>query len=409
MSVLKRSILFKIWKFPQLSETFIVNQVVLAIKLGYEVRILVEEVTDITVNADINLFENYKLQEKIIVEDYKIPNQKLKRIFKAAWLLMKNVFLLPHLIKYHKNSGKKGLLPFYEFFFYKHFRDIDTIHIQFGTNKHPVDIMKKIGYLKSRLIVSFHGHDLYFPINNIIPNNGFYNRLFETADYLVANTAFLKEKLLAISAPEEKIEIIPVPVNTSIFNPNRDGNKNEKLRLITVGRLDELKGQKYGIQAVKLLLIKGYSVDYIIAGTGDKENELESLIEELDLTRNVFLHGKISPSEVPQFLKDSDIFLMTSVTNSKGMEESQGLVIAEAQACGLPVVAFDTGGVKYTLIDGKTGFLCKEKDIDAFSEKIQLLFENFELRTKMSENAVTFVKSYYSENSVIKKWEKLYG
>ncbi len=409
MFVLKKSILFKIWKFPQLSETFIVNQIVLAIKLGYEVYILVEEVTDITGNANINLFEDYKLQDKIIVENYKLPNQKSKRILKAAWFLTKNVFLLPHLIKYYKNSGKKGLLPVYEFFFYKHFRDFDIIHIQFGTNKHPVDIMKKTGYLKSRIIVSFHGHDLYFPINKTIPNNGYYDRLFETADYLVANTTFLKEKLLAINAPEEKIEIIPVPVNTGLFIPKVKVSKNKKLRLITVGRLDELKGQEYGIQAVNLLLKKGFSVEYTIAGTGLNEGKLKNIIEKLDLTRNVFLKGKILPSEVPQLLQDSDIFLMTSVTNSEGMEESQGLVIAEAQACGLPVVAFNSGGIKFTLIDGETGFLCKEKNIDAFSEKIQLLFENSELRKKMSENALTFVERYYSENSVIEKWKDIYG
>lgn len=409
MFVLKQSILFKIWKFPQLSETFIVNQMVLAIKMGFEVKILVGELFEISNNANINLFEEFNLSEKIIIEDYRIPLTKSKRIIKASRLLLKNIFLFPHLVKYYKDSGKSGLLPLYEFFFYKPYRDFDTIHIQFGTNKHPVDIMKKTGYINSRIIVSFHGHDLYFPINNRIHNNGYYNRLFETADFLVANTAFLKEKLLALNAPKEKIEIIPVPVNTKIFNPYKAKNIHTKLRLVTVGRLDELKGQKYGIQAVKHLLNKGFRVEYTIAGIGVKEGELKNLVEELNLSKQVSFKGKVSPSMVSHLLKNSDIFLMTSVTNSEGMEESQGLVVAEAQACGLPVVAFDTGGVKYTLIDGKTGFLCKEKNIDAFSEKIQLLYENFELRKKMSENAVTFVKSYYSENSVIKKWEKVYG
>jgi colanic acid/amylovoran biosynthesis glycosyltransferase len=406
---LKKSILFKIWKFPQLSETFIVNQIVLAVKMGFEVRILTGELNDISKNANCELFEEYNLYDKIIIEDYKIPQQKSKRIFKAVWLLIMNVFLLPQLIKYYKEAGKNGLLPLYEFFFYKSFRNFDAIHIQFGTNKYPVDIMKKTGYLKSRIIVSFHGHDLYFPINNIIPNNGYYDRLFEAADYLVANTPFLREKLLAINAPEEKIEIIPVAIDTNIFKPNKGKNKHEKLKLVTVGRLDELKGQKYGIEAVNILLKKGYLVEYAIAGSGVNEEKLKYLIEELDLTRNVFLKGKISPGEVFRLLQDSDIFLMTSITNSAGMEESQGLVTAEAQACGLPIVAFDTGGVKYTLIEGETGFLCKEKDIECYTEKIELLIRNDSLRKKMGIDAVQFIERKYSENSVLNKWRNIYG
>ncbi len=406
---MKKSILFKIWKFPRLSETFIVNQVILALKMGYEVKILTEELTDISKNANTKLFEEYKLSEKIIIEDYKIAQQKSTRIFNAAWLLMKNISLLPHFIKYYKESDKKGLLPLYEFFFYKDFRKFDTIHLQFGTNKHPVDVMKKTGYLKSRVIVSFHGHDLYFPINNRIPNNGYYDRLFEAADYLVANTPFLKEKLLTLNAPEKKIEIIPVAVDTSIFKPNIGKNEHEKFRLVTVGRLDELKGQEYGIRAVNLLLKKGFFVEYTIAGSGVYQEKLKNLIEELGLTRDVFLKGRVSPDEVTRLFQDSDIFLMTSVTNSEGMEDSQGLVTAEAQACGLPVVAFDTGGVKYTLIDGETGFHCKEKDLDCFTEKIEILIRNDALRKNMGTNARHFIQMEYSDESVIDKWNNIYG
>lgn len=406
---LKKKILFKIWKFPQLSETFIVNQIVLAVKIGYEVKILAEEPTGISNNANTKLFEEYNLAEKIIVENYRIPKQRVERLFKATQLLINNVSLLSYLIAYYKESANKGLLPLYEFFFYKPYRYYDVIHIQFGTNKHPLDIMKKIGYLKSRLIVSFHGHDLYFPINNRIPNNGYYERLFEAADHLITNTPFLREKLLAINAPEEKITIIPVPVNTSIFYPNRVIDKNEKIRLVTVGRLDELKGQKYGIQAVNILLKKGYSIEYLIAGAGDNEGNLRNLINELAISRNVFLKGKISPGEVSQLLQSSDIFLMTSVINSEGMEESQGLVTAEAQACGLPVVAFDSGGIKYTLVDGKTGFLCNQKDIGAYAGKLEILINDEKLRIRMGERAVSFVEENYSENSVLHKWSQIYS
>ncbi len=406
---MKKSILFKIWKFPQLSETFIVNQIVLAIKMGYEVKILAGNLTDISKNANTKLFEEYNLSEKIIIEDYKIPQQKSKRILKAARLLLKNPGLLSHLIKYYKVSGRKGFLPLYEFFFYKPFRNFDTIHIQFGTNKHPVDIMKKTGYFKSRIIVSFHGHDLYFPINNRIPNNGYYDRLFEVADHLVANTPFLKEKLLAINAPEDKIEIIPVAVNTNFFKPSKlEINTSETIRIITVGRLEIFKGQYLGIECISKLVKNGFNVHYIIVGTGSQEKVLKNLIQEYSLNNYISLTGRKSQKEINELLQNHDIFLMTSIHDPNYGVESQGLVIAEAQACGLPVVAFDTGGVKYTFIDGETGFLCKEKDIECYTEKIELLIRNDSLRKKMGIDAVQFIEREYSENSVLNKWGKIY-
>jgi len=407
---LKKSILFKIWKFPQLSETFIVNQIVLAIKMGYDVKILVGEVTDITKNANNLLFEEFNLRDKIIVEDYKLPQQKLKRILKAAWLLLNDILLVPHFIKYYNASKKKGLEAIYEFFFYKNFREFDAIHIQFGTNKHPVDILKNTGYIKSQLIVSFHGHDLYFPINNRIPNNGYYNHLFESANYLVANTAFLKDKLIEINAPIEKIKIIPVAVDTSIFKPIKlDDKKSDLIRIISVGRLEIFKGHQFGIKCISQLVKKGYDIQYSIIGDGSQKEVLESLIQKYGLKKHVVLLGRKSQEEISKTLPIQDIFLMTSITDSNYGVESQGLVTAESQACGLPVVAFDSGGVKYTLVDGKTGFLCKEEDIECYTEKIELLIRNDSLRKKMGIDAVQFIEREYSENSVLKKWRNIYG
>ncbi len=404
-----KTILFKVWKFPQLSETFIVNQIVLAIRLGYDVRILVGEFSDISKNGNLQLFERFNLQDKIIIEDYKVPLNKVQRIIKAGQLVLENLRLLPKLKSYYKESGKKGVLPLYEFFFYEQFRAIDIFHIQFGTNKHPIDLLKKVGLLKNRLIVSFHGHDLYFPINRRIPNNGYYDSLFNQADYLIANTPFLKSKLLELNAPEDKIKIIPVSVDTNFFQPLSMGTTSKIVKLLTVGRLDELKGQKYGIEAVKKLISSGYVLEYYIAGQGSYLKKLQSQVKRLKLEKHIFFTGALSQLQIKKLMQESDVFLMTSITNSLGMAESQGLVTAEAQACGLPVIAFDSGGIKYTLEEGKSGFLCPEKDLECYTSKIELLLKDEVLRNKMGKDAVTFIDKEYSEHSVIKKWKEVYG
>ena len=403
-----KSILFKISRFPLLSETFIVNQIVTAIKLDYDVRILTEERMDISNCGNPAQYNKYNLDKRIILENYKIPSSRLGRIIKAVRLVLRNLNVVRYLLGFYRLSGKKGLAPLFQFFFYNSLREFDIIHIQFGTNKFPVDHLKKIGFLEAKVIISFHGHDLYFPINGFISQHGYYDKAFQVAEFLVCNTPFLESKLLEVGAPKAKIRNIPVAVDTNYF---RSGTKNDEItsiKLVTVGRLDELKGQEYGIAAVQCLLQMGFDVKYFLIGSGPKEQELKERIRNLGLEVYICLPGKASQEEIRKLLQEADIFLMTSIKNSAGMEESQGLVTAEAQACGLPVVAFDSGGVKYTIKDGITGFLCKEKDVEEFVEKIQILIENPSLRDEMGTNAVEFIEDQFSENSVFNKWNDIY-
>ncbi len=403
------TILFKIWKFPQLSETFIVNQIITAIKLNYDVKILVGELNQIDANSNAELFEKYNLLDKCIIEDYNLPEIKILRYIKATFLILQNISLFKLLIKYYKLKGQRGILPLFEFDYYKKFRDIPVIHIQFGTNKHPIDLLKSIGLLKAKVIVSFHGHDLHFPINGTIYCNGYYNKLFEISENLICNTAYLKNKLTALGAPDSKIKIIPVAVDSSLFIPVNVKNERKKIRLLTVGRLDELKGHVFGLRVVKKLIEEGYHLEYNIVGSGTHQKILEKEIIDLDLAIHVNLLGALMPQEVLLQYQRSDVFLMTSITNNSGMAESQGVVTAEAQSCGLPIVAFDSGGVIYTILDNITGFLCPEKDIDCYVGKLRRLLDNPTLRKEMGKSANKFIESEYSDNSVLSKWKELYG
>lgn len=404
-----KTVLFKIWKFPQLSETFIVNQIVIAIKLGFKVKILVGDLNDFEGNCNLELFKEYALDKKIIHENYRIPLKRWQRFKKAFTFLLNNIPSWNYLFKFWKISSTKGLSPIFEFCFLKQFRDVHIVHIQFGTNKHPWDILKEIGFIKSKLIVSFHGHDIHFPIGGKIVNNGYYNRLFNVANHLVCNTNFLKEKLINLGAPITKIQVIPVAVDSELFKPSIKPKYKNKIKLITVGRLDELKGQSFGISAVKSLINKGYDLEYFIVGAGTNYNKLKEEISNYKLNDVIYLLGSLTPENVVPVLQDSDIFLMTSITNQSGMAESQGLVTAEAQACGLPIVAFDSGGIKYTIQENVTGYLCNEKDINCYVYKIEYLINHKVVREEMAKNARNYILNEYSEDVVLINWKQLYS
>ena len=101
--------------------------------------------------------------------------------------------------------------------------------------------------------------------------------------------------------------------------------------------------------------------------------------------------------------------MLTAVALPDGRRETQGLATLEAQACGLPVIVFNSGGVKYTVKDGVSGFVCEEYDVEAIIQKIELLFLNPELINKMGSYAVNFVDENYSQKGGDIKWESIYS
>ncbi len=405
----KKKIIFKISEFPHLSETFIVAQIVTAINLGYEVKILIQKFLNNDVATNSILIKEHNLLDKIILEDYCIPKNKLVRLIKWLMLLILNLKDLKAIIKFHKEQSKFSLTWLYQWVFYQKFSDVNIFHVQYGTNSKPLDILKKTGF-KPTLVVTFHGHDAFFPINGYIPNNGYYDNLFKYADLITANTPYLADKIIELGCPKELLSIIPVGVDTEYFYPNKEIKTNNKtLKLITVGRLDKVKGHEFCILAVANLISKGVDVTLTIIGEGTEHKNLEDLIKKHKLEDKVLLIGRKSQLEIRQELWKHDLYLLTAVALLDGRRETQGLATLEAQACGLPVVVFDSGGVKYTLEDGISGYVCDEFDTDAVVNRITKFIESPILLNAMSSQAVKFVKENYSQISTDKKWKMIYN
>lgn len=404
-----KSIIFKIWKYPLVSETFITSQIITAINCGFDVKIIVEEVLPFEESKQIKLLEKHRIFDKIIIENYNIPKARIYRVVKWLYLLIKNIRHLSKIISFYKYQHSFSLTWLYQLVFYKKHRNVSIFHIQYGTNKTPLDVLKKIDFIKSSLIVTFHGHDAFFPINGIIPKAGYYDALFGYGDFVIANTPYLANEITALGCPTQKLKIIPVGVDTTFFSFIAPKKKDDNItKLITVGRLEQVKGHKYVIEVAERLHLKGYQIEFVIVGEGREREVLTQLIEDKALQKVVQLAGRKGPAEVREMLQSSDIFLFTSVATNEGRRETQGLATLEAQACGLTVVVFDSGGVKFTVKDGETGFVVPEYDTEAMTSRIIELIENDKLRKKMSKQAVKFVNANYSQKVIDETWKYLY-
>ena len=395
--------------FPHKSETFIVNQIVAAIKRDYHVLILTNNFLSINSSSQEVLFSKYSLVDKVRKIDFNISKNKVLKLFQ---LLILHAKYFKYVIKNVEMSARTRFikLPF-KIRFYEKFINVDTFHIQFGNAGFDIILMKKIGLIKSKFIITFHGYDAHWNGEvDFVRKTKLYKDVFKYCEIITCNSLYLKNKLVLLGCPIEKISIIPMGIDMDLFTPIYKEKKvvSESLNLVSVGRLIELKGHKYAIESIQKLVLNGYNIKYNIVGDGEQYNYLKKMIDELSLNGIVKLHGFKSQSEIREMLSNSDVFLMPSITDASGRGEAQGQVTAEAQAMGLPVVAFDSGGVSETIMNNESGILVTEKDINAFAEAIKSLLNNELLRIKMGETAQDFIKEKFNLKLNSELFFKLY-
>ena len=124
----------------------------------------------------------------------------------------------------------------------------------------------------------------------------------------------------------------------------------------------------------------------MIAGDGKERETLENLSAEQIPGRFRFV-GKISRSELYRYYSAADVFVFP------GIGESLGMVFLEAQACGLPVVAFDNAGVPEAVQNRQTGFLVPAHEMAPFVDAMKILLSDRELRRQMGQAAKAHVRT----------------
>ncbi|WP_342586770.1 glycosyltransferase [Limnoraphis robusta] len=203
---------------------------------------------------------------------------------------------------------------------------------------------------------------------------------------------------------------LPMGLNLSLYQfKARYLQANEPVKIITVARLVEKKGIEYSIRAVAQVLKEYPNLIYRIVGDGGLRESLEQLIRELNVSENVKILGWMTQEEVRQLYTDSHLFILSSVTATDGDKEGQGLVLQEAQAMGLPVLSTIHNGIPDGVLDGKSGFLVPEKDVDALAEKLSFLLKNPEKWLEMGQSGRAFVEENYEINKLNDQLVEIYS
>ena len=192
-------------------------------------------------------------------------------------------------------------------------------------------------------------------------------------------------------SPKEKQVVITPGITELKLKVAMDSKKFRKklglgsgVLVLSVGSLIPRKGYDISISVISDIVKKYPDLVYVIIGYGPEEHNLNKMVKDLNLMKNVIFVKFASNEELANYYNASDIFILMNKTEGEGVQ-GFGMVYVEANAMGKPVIAGSGGGIHDAIIDGKTGFVVDPENKDLIKEKLLLLIEDKSLRKKMGD------------------------
>jgi len=271
----------------------------------------------------------------------------------------------------------------------------DLIHAQWLI---PQGIISS--FVKAPYIITGHGSDI------MLLNTGIIKKLkincLRRAAHIVTVSDSLAEKVKQLYTGTP-VSVISMGCWISDFGPRyRVPNffqQGDKKVILFVGRLVEVKGLSFLIEAMNYIDAK-----LVVVGKGPLESELQELT--LNISNKIDFIGSKTHEELKMIYASADIFVAPSITTTDGSKEGFGLVLIEAMASGLPVVASRSGGIVEIVKSGENGLLVEERNIEQLVGSICKLLTDAELYEKLSANAMKDVKRY-DYNVIAKRYMRI--
>lgn len=267
------------------------------------------------------------------------------------------------------------------------------------------------------IVHTFHGHVFhsYFGKAKTLLYKIIERRLAKISTGIIAISPIQKEELSATHGicSTNKIKVIPLGFDLLKFRENLEEKRGEtrkkwkleedEVAVAIIGRLAPIKNHGLFLDAIEICAKRGVKARFFIVGDGQERTAIEQRAKELEKNYDLKIELTSWIKDIATFNTGMDIICLSS--DNEGTPVS----LIEAQASGVPVISTDVGGVKDILSEGETGFVVPKKNPEAFSEKLQFLIENKEIRLKMSQNGWNFVRDKFHYTTLVKNMEDYYA
>ena len=286
------------------------------------------------------------------------------------------------------------------------------VHAHFGVD--AVYALPLARRLEVPLITTFHGYDATMSSAALLRSGKpawwnyvlFRRAVAEHGTLFICISEYIRRRVIALGFPERRTRVHYMGVNTDEIRPS--AQPAVRPTILHVARLVEKKGTRDLIEAVALVARVVPDVVLLIIGEGPLERTLRKLVQERDLGNVVHFLGAQSHARVLELMSQTWLFALPSVEARSGDAEGLGIVLLEAAACGIPAVANRHGGIPEVVLDGATGRLCAEHQIDELAGALTDLLKDDSLRRRMGNAARERAQRYFSLKKQSAALESIY-
>jgi colanic acid/amylovoran biosynthesis glycosyltransferase len=378
----KRRIAHVMSRFPKISETFILDEIVELQRLDFSVEVFAlmrERATLMHPHAEALLprvhFGIPPTGVTVAAQLYWL--RRRPRRYLSAWcgalrgnlrspsFLCRALVAVPVAAAFARDMERLG---------------VEHVHAHYAT--HPA-LVAWVAQRLTDLPYSFtvHAHDIYV-------DRAMLGEKLERASFVVAVSEF-NRRLLERHEPARargKVFVVRTGVEARAFHVRRRP-ANRRLRVVCVASLEPYKGHCYLVEACALARAAGLELECLLVGEGPERDAIERLVATRDLGDTVQLVGAQRRNRVSELIATADVFVLPSVVMPNGKMEGLPVVIMEAMAAGTPVVASAISGIPELVEDGITGFLVPERDPPALARAITRLAGDSDLRRRLAAAA----------------------
>jgi colanic acid/amylovoran biosynthesis glycosyltransferase len=404
----KLRVAFMVWRFPILSEAFIVNQIAGLMERGHEVHIHALNGLPKDATSVHPLVEQYDMLKWVHYPPTR-PQINWLAALKAVFLLVFHMHLgslrclryvgWRECLPWSSQAGHTPWKKFYRSIGLLGAQPYDVVHCQFGTLGPPVLEFRQDGFISGKLVTIFRGID----ISEHVATHGedVYAKLFQSGDYFLANCRYFRDRAVQLGCNPRRIEVIGSGIDCERFRFSpRYMPADGHVRIATCGRLVAKKGTEYLIESIGQLVRGGQQIELVIIGDGPLKAALEKQVAELGIEKNVNFQGWRNHQEISEILDTCQMFAAPSVTAEDGNQDAPVNTLKEAMAMGLPVVSTWHGGIPELVEDGVSGFLVPERNSEALAKAIQMLISEPEWWPMMGAAGRAKVESVYAMDVV---------
>ena len=393
-------------RFPKLTETFVLDEILEMERTGVRVEIfpLWREQADVVHPEAKPLVARAHFTKTLSVP---ILIDVLRCLAASPWLFVSTLCTLA----WANRQSLRFLVAALAIFpkschFAVRMRKLGVQHLHAHFASHPAASAFVVGRF-SKLSYSFtaHGSDLHREQSMLREKVAEAKFVVAISDY---NRDFIRTHVG--DALAERVRVVHCGVDPARFVAASPGRDAGPLRVVCTGTLHPVKGQHYLIDACAQLMSEGVDVRLDLIGEGEDRMALEAQVERLGITDQVTLHGQCTKAEVRAILAQADVVAAPSVPTADGRREGIPVALMEAAACGLPLVASRLSGIPELVRDGETGRLAEPGDASGIAAALAEMAAHPELRARLGAGARKLVESEFSlSNNVARLRSEMLG